>query len=141
MQATPSLVRRIFDQAFNQGDLTSVDELVSADIATHLAGWGLPANRLGLKQVIANLRAAFPDLHCTIEGEIRDGDQLAAHWTMRGTNTGSFFGNQPTGRLVTVQGLIFARTAHGRIVENWILIDQMSMLQQLGVVPPPRGGS
>ncbi len=80
---------------------------------------------------------AFPDLQCTVEDEIYVGDQFAAHWTMRGTHNGSFLGNPPTGRRVMVQGLIFARTAHGRISEAWTLIDQMGILQQLGLVPPP----
>jgi predicted ester cyclase len=139
VQTFPSLIRRIFDQAFNQGDLAIVDELLSVDVTTHLAGWGLPASRLGLKQMIANLRSAFPDLLCTVEDEIGEGDKYAAHWTMRGTHQGSLFGNLPTGRPVAVQGFIFARTANGQIVEDWILIDQMGMLQQLGIVPPPRG--
>ena len=140
MPVAPSLVRRIFDQAFNQGDLDIVDELVAADVDAHMAIWGVPASRLGLKQMIANLRSAFPDLRCTVEGEISEGDKLAAHWTMRGTHTGSFLGNQPTGRPVAVQGFIFVRTTDGQIVEHWILIDQMGLLQQLGIVPPPKGG-
>lgn len=139
MQAAPSLVRKIFSQAFNQGDLDIVDELVAADAATHMSSWGLPASRLGFKQMIANLRAAFPDLHCTIEDEIVEEDKLAAHWTMRGTHRGAFFGNPPTGRLVEAQGIIFARIESGWIVEDWILVDQIGILQQIGVVPPPRG--
>lgn len=139
MPAAPSLVDRIFNLAFNQGNLAIIDELVSVDFTTHMASWGVPASRLGLKQMIANLRSAFPDLHCIVEDEIDGEDKFAAHWTMRGTHEGSFFGNLPTGRPVEVQGFIFARTADGRIVENWILIDQMGILQQLGVIPPPRG--
>lgn len=139
MPAALSPVRRLFDRAFNHGDLTTVDELVSPDLITHLPGWGLPAGRLGLKQMIANLRAAFPDLLCTIEDEIREGDRLAAHWTMRGSHQGPYFGSRPTGRAVAVQGFIFARMANGRVVENWILVDQVSLLQQLGMIPPPKG--
>jgi predicted ester cyclase len=89
--------------------------------------------------MIAHLRLAFPDLQCLVEDEIEQGDKLAALWTMRGSHNGSFLGNQPTGRPVVMQGFIFMRTANGQIVENWILIDQMDLLQQLGVVPPPRG--
>lgn len=149
MPATPSPVRQILDQAFNQGNLSIVDDLVSADLSTHMPGWGLSGGRLGLKQMIANLRFAFPDLHCTIEDEIEDeiGDEiaekhrLAVRWTMRGTHNGAYFGNLPTGRPVEVQGAIFARTQAGQITENWILIDQMGLLEQLGVVPPSRGYS
>jgi steroid delta-isomerase-like uncharacterized protein len=139
MQAAPSVIRLILDQAFNQGDLDIVDELVAADVVAHIASWGVPASRLSLKQMIANLRFAFPDLRCTVEDEIGEGDEIAARWTMRGTHTGMFLGNQPTGRQVAVLGFIFARVTGGRIVENWILIDQMGLLQQLGIVPPQRG--
>ena len=88
--------------------------------------------------MIANLRAAFPNLQCTIEDEIGQGDKLAAHWTVRGTHEGTFYGNLPTGRTVEVPGFNFARIAAGQIVENWVFMDQMGMLQQLGIVPPPR---
>ena len=45
MQAAPSLVRKIINQAFNQGKLYIVDELVAADVATHMSSWGLSASR------------------------------------------------------------------------------------------------
>ncbi len=139
MRAAPSPVRQILDQAFSQGNLTILDELVSADLTTHMSGRGLPASRVGLKQLIANLRSAFPDLHCMVDDEIGEGDKIAARWTLRGTHKGAYFGNQPTGRPVTVQGFIFARTVDGQIIENWILIDQIGLLQQIGIIPPSRG--
>jgi predicted ester cyclase len=139
MQTAQSIIQRFIEQALNQGNLTIVDELVSVDVANHMGSWGIPTNRLGFKQLIANLRSAFPDLECILEDEIGEGDKFAAHYTVRGTHNGSFFGSLPTGRLVEVQGFIFAHIIDGRIVEDWILIDQMGMLQQLGIVPPPQG--
>jgi len=134
-----SLIRRIFEEAFNQGDLAVVDEVLSPDHLAHIAFGGVPNGPQGLKWLIAMLRTAFPDLHCTVEDEIKVDDQFAAHWTMRGTHKGSFLGNPPTGRPVVVQGIIFARTENGRMVEDWTLIDQLGILQQLGLVPPPAG--
>ena len=134
-----SLIRRIFEQAFNQGDLAVVDEVLTPDHFAHTAFGGAPNGPQGLKWLIAMFRTAFPDLHCTVEDEIWDGDQFAAHWTLRGTHKGSFLGNPPTGRPVVVQGIIFARTENGRLVEDWTLVDQLDILQQLGLVPPPAG--
>jgi steroid delta-isomerase-like uncharacterized protein len=131
-----SLIRRIFDNAFNQGRLAVVDELVARASITHTSAWGMPAHREGLKRLIATLRSAFPDLHCTVEDEIRAGDKVAARWTMRGTHTGLFLGNRPTNRPIVVQGMIFACTEHGQIAEGWLLLDQMGILQQLGIIPP-----
>lgn len=137
MPATPSHVRQIFELAFNQGDLAVVDALLSPESITHIPAWGMPASRTGLKLFVSSLRTAFPDLQCTVEDEILEAGRLAAHWTLRGTHKGLFLGNPPTGRPVEVLGIIFARTANGRIVEDWILVDQMGILQQLGIVPPP----
>ena len=136
---TESLIRRLFDEAFNRGNLAVVDELLSPDHFTHTAFGGAPHGPGGLKWLIVMFRAAFPDLHCTVEDEIREGNSFAAHWTMRGTHRGLFLGNPPTGRPVAVQGIIFARTANGRIVEDWTLVDQMGILHQLGMIPPPSG--
>jgi steroid delta-isomerase-like uncharacterized protein len=133
-----SVLQRIFDKAFNQGDLAAIDELVAPDSISHHLSWGIPANRMGLKQLIAMLRTAFPDLQCTIEDEIIEGDKVAAHWTMRGTHTGMFLGNSPTNKPILVQGLIYARIENDQLIENWTMIDQMDVLQQLGLVPPPR---
>ena len=130
---------RIFEEGFNQGNLAVVDELCSPDHFAHTAFGGAPNGPLGLKWLIAMFRTAFPDLHCTLEDEIREGDKFAAHWTMHGTQKGSFLGNPPTGRPVVAQGIIFARTENGRIVEDWTQVDQMGILQQLGLVPPPAG--
>ena len=139
MNRTESLIYRIFDQAFNQGNLAVVDELLSPNHFTHITLGGAPQGPAGLKWLVAMFRTAFPDLRCTVEDEIREGDQFAAHWTLRGTHKGPFQGNPPTGKLVEVQGIIFARTENSRIVEDWTLFDQMGILQQLGVVPPTRG--
>jgi steroid delta-isomerase-like uncharacterized protein len=133
-----SVLQRIFDKAFNQGDLAAIDELVAPDGISHQLSWGMPANRLGFKQWIAMLRTAFPDLQCSIEDEIIQGDKIAAHWTMRGTHQGLFLGNSPTNKPILVQGLIYARIENNQIIENWTMIDQMGVLQQLGLVPPPR---
>lgn len=132
-----SLIRNIFDEAFNQGKLSVVDELIAPNGISHVLSWGLPPNRMGLKQWIAMFRTAFPDLHCIIEDEITDGAKVAAHWTMRGTHQGLFLGNSPTNRPIVVQGLMYARIENGQIIENWTMVDQMSVLQQLGLVPPP----
>lgn len=131
------IIRRVFDEAFNRGNLTIVDELVAPNGVSHHLSWGTPANRMGLKQLIAMFRTAFPDLTCTIEDEIQEDDKVAAHWTMRGTHKGQFIGNPPTSRSITVQGLIYARIENRQVMESWIMIDQMSVLQQLGLVPPP----
>jgi steroid delta-isomerase-like uncharacterized protein len=130
-----SPIRYIFDRAFNQGDLAVVDELLTPDQFTHTTFCGATNGPQGLKWLVAILRTAFPDLHCMVEDEIREGDKHAAHWSMRGTHKGLFMGNPATGKQVQVQGIIFATFEGGKIWEYWMLIDQLGLLQQLGIIP------
>jgi steroid delta-isomerase-like uncharacterized protein len=132
---TQSPIRRVFDEAFNQGNLAVVDELLSSDHLAHNALGGAPNGPGGLKWLIAMYRTAFPDLHCTVEDEIRGDDKVAAHWTMCGTHLGMLIGNPPTGKQMQTQGIIVARVVDGMIVEYWMLIDQFGLLQQLGIIP------
>ncbi|MFN2134962.1 MAG: ester cyclase [Candidatus Promineifilaceae bacterium] len=136
MPSTTTLVHKIFDQAFNQGNLAVVDELISLDAMAYAPGWGIPTGRLGLKQLIASLRMAFPDLQCVVNDEIECQNRAAALWTLRGTHHGAFFRTLPTGKPVEVKGLLFANLENQQITKGWLMIDQMSMLQQIGAVPP-----
>lgn len=135
MPAAPALVHQIFDQAFNQGNLAVVDEVMAPNHHTHITIAGAPHGPQGLKLMIAIFRAAFPDLRCTVEDEIVVRNKFAVTWSIHGTHQGMFLGNPPTGRPVVVPGIIFARAENGRIVEDWILIDQIGLLQQLGIIP------
>jgi steroid delta-isomerase-like uncharacterized protein len=130
-----SPIFRILDEAFNHGDLTVVDELLTSNPLARSAFGGAPNSSEGLKWLIAMFRTAFPDLHCTVEDEISVDGKCAAHWTMRGTHQGMFMGNPATGKQMQVQGIIFARFAEEMIVEYRMLIDQFGLLQQLGIIP------
>jgi steroid delta-isomerase-like uncharacterized protein len=130
-----SAIRRVFDEAFNQGNLAVVDELLSPDHLAHNAFGGAPNGPQGLKLLITMFHNAFTDLNCTIEDDIYEGNRCAARWTMRGTHKGLFMGNPPTGKQMQAQGIIFVRFEAGMIVEYWMLIDQFGLLQQLGIIP------
>ncbi len=136
MLSAPSLIRRIFDEAFNRGNLAVVDEVLAPDHHARIAIGGAPNGPQGLKLMIAIFRTAFPDLQCTVEDEIVEGDKFAVCWSIHGTHRGMFLSNPPTGKQVDVLGIIFGRTENGLIIEDWTLTDQLGILQQLGIVPP-----
>ncbi len=135
---SPSPIRRIFEEAFNLGNLAVIGEVTSPDLFTHNVIAGAPNGPQGLKLVVSLFRAAFPDLRCNVEDEIVEGDRFAVRWSIHGTYRGMFLGNPPTGKQVDVLGTIFGRTENGRLIEDWTLTDQLGILQQLGIVPPSR---
>lgn len=130
-----SPIRRIFGEAFNHGQLSVVDEELSPAQLTRNFDDGASNSKEGFKWLIGTFRTAFPDLYCTVEDEIREGEKLAAHWTMSGTHEGPFLGNSPTGKHMKIQGVIFARLVDGMIAEYWMRFDQYGLLQQLGIIP------
>jgi steroid delta-isomerase-like uncharacterized protein len=80
-------------------------------------------------------QTAFPDLHPTVEDVIAEGDKVVTRWTIRGTHQGEIeeFG-PPTGRQAEIQGITIHRIQGGRIVEEWNSYDNLSLLQQLGLM-------
>jgi len=131
-----ALIRRVNEEAINQGNLALLDELVGSDYVEHDPNYPQAVcGAEGLKQYFQTFRSAFPDLHFTIEDIIGEGDTVAVRQTGRGTHQGELFGIPPTGKQVTVTAMIFHRFVNGKPVESWVNSDSMGMLQQLGVIP------
>ena len=130
-----SPIQRILREAFDKGNLTVVDEVLSSDYIVHNSKNRLVNNYDEIKRLISTFRIAFPDLQTIVEDEIQEGEKVVARWTMSGTHKGLLMGITPTGKSMKIQGVFFARLADGMIRDYWILIDQYGMLQQLGIIP------
>jgi steroid delta-isomerase-like uncharacterized protein len=78
---------------------------------------------------------AFPDSQFTIDDMIAEGDQVVTKKTLTGTHTADFAGIPATGKRVKLQFVDIMRVRDGRIVEHWLSMDQLSFMQQLGVIP------
>jgi steroid delta-isomerase-like uncharacterized protein len=89
----------------------------------------------GLKQFVAMIRAALPDLRVTLEDVIAEGDKVVSRWTAQGTHQGELMGIAPTGNRVTITGITIHRIEDGKIVEEWENWDALGMMQQIGAVP------
>ena len=81
---------------------------------------------------------AFPDLTYTIEDQVAEEDRVVTHHTWHGTHKGTFLGIPPTSKQVAVAGIDTTRWAGGKAVEHWEARIPWGLMQQLGVVPPPR---
>lgn len=131
-----ALARRLVEEAYNGGRLDVTDELVAGDFVGHDPS--LPEEvrgPAGVKELIAGYRAAFPDIHVTIEDQIADGDRVVTRWSVKGTHQGELMGMPATGKQATVTGITIDRIADGRIAESWDNWDTLGLMQQLGAVP------
>ena len=134
-----ALVRRWFAE-LDRGNDHIVDELVAIDYIDHNPPLpDMAPGREGVKQANALLRAAFPDARHTIEDQISEGDKVVTRITGRATFQGAILGIPPTGKVITIEGISIHRIAGGQFVEHWATADQLSLYQQLGVIPPLEG--
>ncbi len=133
-QENQSLIRQYVDQFVNRGNMAVADELLSPDYKRYLSPATPALTADQQKQRIAGMRAAFPDLHLSVEDIITEGDRVAFRGVVRGTQQGAFLGIAPTGKQVTVFAFDVVRIEHGKLVEHWGGPDLFSMLLQLGAV-------
>lgn len=130
------IMQRYFEEAWNRGNLALLDKLIAPDYINHNPAIpGLPPGPEGVKPILAAFRQAFPDIHFTIEDQIAEGELVVTRWTMQGTQHGELMGIPPMGKQVQVAGVETERIVDDQIVEHWLTVDQLGMLQQLGIVP------
>lgn len=130
-------VRQLYEEVFNKKKLATIDDYFAANVIDHSLPPGAPGGIEGVKLTIGMFVGAFPDMHITVEDLIAEGDRVVARWTLRGTHQGSSLGMPPTGKQFTIPGVSIVRLAGGKSVEQWVVHDQLGMLQQLGLVPAP----
>ena len=130
-----ALALRFVTEFWNQGNATAADELMTPDATIFLPGRG-QVDKDTFKAFARTLRSAFPDWTSTPEDLLAETDRVAERWTGRGSQQGEFQGIPPTGKHVAVPGFVFYRITAGKIVEFRGLFDGMSMLSQLGAMPP-----
>lgn len=130
------MARRAIEEVYNGGKLDLVDELAADDFVIHLPSRDIHGSS-GAKQYIATLRESFPDIHFTIDDQVCEGDTVVTRWTASGTHTGEFQGIPPTGRQGVISGVDIDRIADEKVVECWVSLDELGLLQQLGVIPTP----
>jgi steroid delta-isomerase-like uncharacterized protein len=135
-----AIVRRFIDEVWNDGNVDVIDEIITADAIDHNPNPGQPPGSEGVKWVVRTFRAAMPDLHMELHDQIAEGSTVVSRWTFSGTQQGELFGIPSTGKRVSVSGIDVIRVADGKMNEHWLCLDQLGMLQQLGIVPTPGQG-
>jgi predicted ester cyclase len=143
-EANKTLVRRYFDELFNQRSLDRVDEIVAQDYFEHaLAPFGQtePGRVIGpdiMRQTVPWLTNQFPDIEMTIEALVSEGDLVVARVLSEGTNLGRLNGLMPpTGKRFSARQSHWFRVEGDRLAEHWATRDDLPAMIQLGVIQPP----
>ena len=133
-----AIIQRFIDEVINQGRYDVRNEIVAEDFIELDPLPGQRQGREGLKEVIAMMRSAFPDIHWVTDESISSGDKVVTRFTWTGTHRGDFLGIPATGRPVTVKGVVIDRLVNSRMTDSRILMDTFGMMMQIGDHPSTR---
>jgi steroid delta-isomerase-like uncharacterized protein len=136
-QENKALARSFLEEVVNRGNMAVIDDLASPSFVDHSAPPGVPPTNEGFKTFITMFRAAFPDLHYTIDDEVAEGDRVVQRTTAHGTMRGDFQGMPASGKEATWSEIHITRFADGKAIEHWGVVDQLGMLSQLGFAQAP----
>ena len=126
-------MRRFVEQVINNGYFPVLDEVIHPNYVYRSPDQVLQGPE-ALRDLFTAYRSAFPDLHIEIEEVVSAGNKTVISFTLSGTHEGDLMGIAATGRQVKVSGMTLSRFEDGKIVEEWEILDQLTLFQQLGIV-------
>jgi steroid delta-isomerase-like uncharacterized protein len=125
----------VFSEIWSKGNVDLIDDVYAEDFVGHFPA-GTVHGREGLLARVTAHRKAFPDWTEKVDDTIAEGDRVAMRFTSRGTNLGEFLGNPPTGNRVEISEVAIFRLRDGKVVEQWVYPNMLSMQRQLGKKEP-----
>lgn len=116
-------------------DIEGLRKIADSNFVDHTPYAGQGPGMDGLLEVVQMWLQAFPDFGHRVEEQIAEGDKVMTRYTWWGTHRGEMAGIAPTGKRVEVGGIEIYRIRNGKIADVWRIEDNLSLMQQLGVVP------
>src|SRR5919199_1910825 len=136
-QENKEKARRLMEEAFGQGKLEVVDEVLDPNFVCYdpNSEAGEVRGAQTIKQEIEWFRNAVPDLTYTVEDQVAEGDEVVTRWKASGTHQGEFFGIAPTGNRIEMSGIQIDRfDENGKMVEEWPEYDLLGAMKQMGAM-------
>lgn len=132
-----NVVRRWVEEVQTAPRLEVIDEIFAPDIVNHDPEGPLPSPQgaKGIRAFFETMFAAFPDFKAVIEEQIAEGDKVVTRKTVSGTHEGELMGVPPTGKRMEIPVIDIFRVVDGKCTDHWSVVDQMGMMQQLGLLP------
>ncbi len=130
-----ALVRRVFEEGWNAGNLDVFDETTTPDYVLHDPS--VPEDVIGvdgIKAFASMFLQAFPDLRFALEDRIAEGDKVVTRWTSSATHWGELMGIAPTGNRTGVSGVTISRISGGKLAEDWNNWDTLGLMRQIGAI-------
>jgi steroid delta-isomerase-like uncharacterized protein len=135
-------IRAFIDRVLTAGEIDATGEYFHGDVVEEVPLPGQGPGLQGLIEMLIRLRRAFPDMHWCVEEQLAEDTRVLTRFRWSGTHQGEFLGIPATHRVVRVWGMVIDRFEGDKVTSTRILMDTLSLLQQLGVGPTaPEAGA
>lgn len=140
MEDNKHIVTRFVEELWNLRKLEVADIIFDEGCCTHQLQSGAPVvssprGPAAVKAHVTDWLSGFPDLKFTVEQMFTNEDRVTSQLAMDGTQTGRWMGIPPTGKRVNIRMITIHRVRAAKIVEDWVLVDSLGLLQQFGALP------
>ncbi len=140
MNDNKHVVASFVEELWNERNLEFADSIFDRDCQTHQLQSGAPVvaaprGPAAIKAHVSDWLSAFPDLKVSVEQMFADGDRVISQLAMDGTQTGQWLGIPPTRKRINIRMITIHRIRNRKIIEDWVLVESLGLLQQLGVLP------
>ena len=125
-----AFVKKVVD-IYNSRKVDGFDEILTDDCVLVRNG-NEASGKKAIKEVLAKLYRAFPDIEYTIDDVLVAGDKLALRWHGHGTHKGDYFGVAPTNREATYDGITLYELRGDKIAAIWVSTNVLGLLRDLG---------
>lgn len=132
-----TLVKRMFEEVFNKGNLNVLDEILENNVTVYDASLhNEKGNFKAFKEAQLNYHRAFPNMKVKIDDIFAEGDKVIVRWTATGTHSGELQGIAPTNQAVKITGISINNFKNGKIVEIYQTWDRLGLLEQIREIEP-----
>jgi steroid delta-isomerase-like uncharacterized protein len=128
-------IREFIDRVLTAGEVDATGDYFHSDMVEEVPFPGQGPGLDGLKETLTRIRRAFPDSQWKVEEQIAEDDEVLTRFLWSGTHQGEFLGIPATNRAIQVWGMVIDRFEDRKVKSTRILLDTLSMMQQLGVLP------
>jgi steroid delta-isomerase-like uncharacterized protein len=132
-----NLLRRWFEEVWNQGREEAIDEMAAVDIVSHglFDAQGQHVSGREMFHVFwRQFRTTFPDARVDVDDALAEGDKVMVRCTVHATHSGEGMGS-PTGKPISFTGMVVGRIENGLLKEVWDSWNFLSLYQQIGALP------
>ena len=134
LEENKAVIRRLFSEVLNKGNLDLVDDLISSDYTHYDSANPDLIGPNGYKELVTKYRNSFSDLKHIIKDIVAEEDKVVVRFEWSGTHDGYLEGIAPTGTHTKGMGISIFRFSEVKIEECWDIWDALGLMQQLGVV-------